>query len=97
MRAIDLSSKDAYLQWVSEWKSEYANVSLHIRTLKRILTKPHEVEMNVTSWGTFYYSKAAPVQSQKAELSLQARQLLKMRATGKTKSIACKYPVAVGN
>jgi hypothetical protein len=90
MRAIDISSKEAYLAWVQEWKEEYKNVSESIRHLRVRLSEPHEIELINTSYGHVFYSKASKLQGAKHDLRWKAKFMLEQRHEGKKQSWAAK-------
>jgi len=89
-RTCDLSSKDAYLQWVREWKEEYKKVSTRLRELRIELSKPHV--LSIIDYGRWKYttSSATPLLSEAYPLRIYARQLLELRKSGKELSWAEK-------
>lgn len=90
MRKYDISSKEAYLAWVAEWKAEYKALTDEIRALKKELAQPHIVTRYETGGWVGYQSNMAVTQSEKARLRRNASAMIISRQNAKEASWKAK-------
>jgi hypothetical protein len=79
-------TKDEYLKWVIEWKTEYKKLSDEQRECKKLIRQPHEIQEHKSSWGSYFTSNMSETQRQIAVNRVELTKLLLMRTEGKKAS-----------